>query len=649
MARPAQGVLTSGDTITKIDSTDITNTADLQRYMAEKAEIGKKVTSTVDRLGVSDAKKIPLVIGSVNHDGEEVPYLGIYMETRPTYRLPFSVGFDTGNVGGPSAGLALTLSLVDELSPEGDHQRQPGRRDRHDERRRHRRRDRRHPPEGGGGRARRHPPLTVPTANYEEASASWLGPRSRSSRCRLSRTRSPRRRRCRLPSPTEPAPAVRHSALRWAWPSIAERAPSLRSGLLRRVGEHHLRPGSTSFSMDGTMAAPHELASSSDRPTPAEIDAIVSRSFSTSFRGRDPDEVRVHLVKVAEIARSLSHSQADLERRLAEAEADGSVEPTSASSMSTRWPRSSARRPRACCAPRASHPRRFAPRPKSASRRSHGRPRTTRRRGGVPRPRRKPNDTRGGATEEAEATVPGRRFLRHRAGAPKRRPSWKRVAALRKRSSPAASQAGRDEVAQLSAAAEDAAAAVRRIAEERAVEVRDEADAYATQMRTDADIYAERIRAEADADVVSRIEELEAEIARRHLKADQSIADARAADEAERAEAAERAAAQVVEAERVRERVLADLARKRKAACSTSSSCGRGATAPSTPMRWCGPRPSSQPASWAPSSPTRSVSPTRRPVGSPPSPSSPLPSSKPGSRWRVKPTSRSCRPARSTT
>ena len=116
---PCQGVLTSGDTITKIGSTNITNTADLQRYMAEKAEIGKKVTLTVDRLGVSDAKKLPLVIGSVNHDGEKVPYLGIYMETRPVYRLPFEVGFDTGNVGGPSAGLALTLSLVDELSPKG--------------------------------------------------------------------------------------------------------------------------------------------------------------------------------------------------------------------------------------------------------------------------------------------------------------------------------------------------------------------------------------------------------------------------------------------------------------------------------------------------------------------------------------------------
>ena len=116
---PALGVLSTGDTITKIDSTDITNTADLQRYMAEKAKIGQKVTVTVDRLGVSDAKKLTLEIGSTNRDGERVPFIGIYMETRPVYHLPFSVGFDTGNVGGPSAGLALTLSLVDDLSPKG--------------------------------------------------------------------------------------------------------------------------------------------------------------------------------------------------------------------------------------------------------------------------------------------------------------------------------------------------------------------------------------------------------------------------------------------------------------------------------------------------------------------------------------------------
>jgi PDZ domain-containing protein len=116
---PADGVLTNGDTITKIDDTPIMNTADLQRYMADEAKVGKPVTITVDRLGVSDAKKVSLTIGSQVRDGEPLPYLGIYMETRPHFRLPFSVGFDTGNVGGPSAGLALTLSLVDELSPKG--------------------------------------------------------------------------------------------------------------------------------------------------------------------------------------------------------------------------------------------------------------------------------------------------------------------------------------------------------------------------------------------------------------------------------------------------------------------------------------------------------------------------------------------------
>ena len=34
-------------------------------------------------------------------------------------RLPFEIAFDTGEIGGPSAGLAFTLTLLDELT-EGD-------------------------------------------------------------------------------------------------------------------------------------------------------------------------------------------------------------------------------------------------------------------------------------------------------------------------------------------------------------------------------------------------------------------------------------------------------------------------------------------------------------------------------------------------
>lgn len=43
-------------------------------------------------------------------------FLGVELETRSTYSLPFNVSIQVGNIGGPSAGLALTLGLIDLLS-----------------------------------------------------------------------------------------------------------------------------------------------------------------------------------------------------------------------------------------------------------------------------------------------------------------------------------------------------------------------------------------------------------------------------------------------------------------------------------------------------------------------------------------------------
>lgn len=113
---PAKGRLAIGDTITAIDATKIHSTNDLTAYM-KTATVGRRVTITVDRLGVSQSKKVPLTISATTRDGKRVPYLGIYMETNPHFQFPFDVEIDTGNVGGPSAGLALTLSIIDELSP----------------------------------------------------------------------------------------------------------------------------------------------------------------------------------------------------------------------------------------------------------------------------------------------------------------------------------------------------------------------------------------------------------------------------------------------------------------------------------------------------------------------------------------------------
>jgi PDZ domain-containing protein len=48
--------------------------------------------------------------------GVGTSYLGVSIEDGLDYRLPAAVTIDTANIGGPSAGLAMTLSLIDKLS-----------------------------------------------------------------------------------------------------------------------------------------------------------------------------------------------------------------------------------------------------------------------------------------------------------------------------------------------------------------------------------------------------------------------------------------------------------------------------------------------------------------------------------------------------
>lgn len=115
---PADGKLSAADVITAIDKTPIYTTQDLAKFM-QKVKPGQSVVLTVDRIGVDANLKVTVKLGSHKVEGETRPYLGIFMETRPHFKVPFTVEFDTGNVGGPSAGLALTLSLMDQLSPKG--------------------------------------------------------------------------------------------------------------------------------------------------------------------------------------------------------------------------------------------------------------------------------------------------------------------------------------------------------------------------------------------------------------------------------------------------------------------------------------------------------------------------------------------------
>ena len=80
------------------------------------------------------------------------PIIGVDLALR--FNVPLHVNIDTSDISGPSAGLAMTLAIIDALTPgdlTGGKQR---RGDRHDRSAGQRRRDRRPPAEGGRGAQR---------------------------------------------------------------------------------------------------------------------------------------------------------------------------------------------------------------------------------------------------------------------------------------------------------------------------------------------------------------------------------------------------------------------------------------------------------------------------------------------------------------
>jgi PDZ domain-containing protein len=114
--------LEEGDTIVAINGVEIPTLAALLNEMSQPTySIGQTVTvsvvpkdassSTFDRSKAQD--RIIQLMG--NDDGTR-PIIGIVPADTRTVRLPFDVQISTTDIGGPSAGLAFTLSLLDELT-----------------------------------------------------------------------------------------------------------------------------------------------------------------------------------------------------------------------------------------------------------------------------------------------------------------------------------------------------------------------------------------------------------------------------------------------------------------------------------------------------------------------------------------------------
>ena len=56
------------------------------------------------------------IVGCAGVTGSARSWLGVMPQDGVSYRLPATVNIDTSNIGGPSAGLAMTLTLIDQLT-----------------------------------------------------------------------------------------------------------------------------------------------------------------------------------------------------------------------------------------------------------------------------------------------------------------------------------------------------------------------------------------------------------------------------------------------------------------------------------------------------------------------------------------------------
>jgi PDZ domain-containing protein len=110
---PAEGKLREGDVITSVNGRPVRLASDVAEATA-RAKPGDTVTVTFRRGDETGSARIEL--RQVNELGR--PGLGVALRTVDfAIRLPFPVEIDQGQIGGPSAGLMMALSVYDLTDP----------------------------------------------------------------------------------------------------------------------------------------------------------------------------------------------------------------------------------------------------------------------------------------------------------------------------------------------------------------------------------------------------------------------------------------------------------------------------------------------------------------------------------------------------
>ncbi len=114
---PSTGLLTIDDVILTVDGAPVLRAMDLVEAIRDRGP-GDVVDLEVEPVRGGASRTVSVVLGA-RDDDQTVGFMGVAPQTRweDVEDLPIDVLVNTGSVGGNSAGLALTLSILDLITP----------------------------------------------------------------------------------------------------------------------------------------------------------------------------------------------------------------------------------------------------------------------------------------------------------------------------------------------------------------------------------------------------------------------------------------------------------------------------------------------------------------------------------------------------
>ncbi len=114
---PSTGLLTTDDVVLSVDGVDVREAMDLVHAIRGRTP-GEVVRLEVEPVRGGTSRVVEVTLGE-REDDPTIGFLGVVPQTRweDVDDLPVDVLVNTGRVGGNSAGLALTLSILDLVTP----------------------------------------------------------------------------------------------------------------------------------------------------------------------------------------------------------------------------------------------------------------------------------------------------------------------------------------------------------------------------------------------------------------------------------------------------------------------------------------------------------------------------------------------------